>query len=60
MLYGGVGLGKTHLVQAIGNEIKHNLGNKFVLYVSSEKFTNQFMNAVKNNNIQEFQNFTCK
>ena len=57
MLYGGVGLGKTHLVQAIGNEIKQNLPDKFVLYVSSEKFTNQFMDAVKNNKIQEFQNF---
>ncbi|MDH5365500.1 MAG: chromosomal replication initiator protein DnaA [Cyclobacteriaceae bacterium] len=57
MLYGGVGLGKTHLVQAIGNEIKENLPDKFVLYVSSEKFTNQFMDAVKNNKIQEFQNF---
>lgn len=57
MLYGGVGLGKTHLVQAVGNEIKNNLGDKFVLYVSSEKFTNQFIDALKNNKIQEFQNF---
>ncbi|MCG8384636.1 MAG: chromosomal replication initiator protein DnaA [Cytophagales bacterium] len=57
MLYGGVGLGKTHLVQAIGNEIKHKLDNSFVLYVSSEKFTNQFIDALKNNKIQEFQNF---
>ena len=57
MLYGGVGLGKTHLVQAIGNEIKGNLADRFVLYVSSEKFTNQFIEALKNNKIQEFQNF---
>lgn len=57
MLYGGVGLGKTHLVQAIGNEIKGNLVDRFVLYVSSEKFTNQFIEALKNNKIQEFQNF---
>ncbi len=57
MLYGGVGLGKTHLVQAIGNEIKHNIDDKFVLYVSSEKFTNQFFDAIKNNRIQEFSNF---
>ncbi len=56
MLYGGVGLGKTHLVQAIGNEIK-KINEKFVLYVSSEKFTNQFFEAIKNNNIQEFSNF---
>ncbi len=57
MLYGGVGLGKTHLVQAIGNEIKNQLADRFVLYVSSEKFTNQFIDALKNNKIQEFQNF---
>ncbi len=57
MLYGGVGLGKTHLVQAIGNEIKSNLADRFVLYVSSEKFTNQFIEALRNNKIQDFQNF---
>lgn len=57
MLYGGVGLGKTHLVQAVGNEIKNNLSDRFVLYVSSEKFTNQFIDALKNNKIQEFQNY---
>lgn len=57
MLYGGVGLGKTHLVQAIGNEIKNNLADRFVLYVSSEKFTNQFIDALRNNKAQEFQNF---
>ena len=57
MLYGGVGLGKTHLVQAIGNEIKNKLTDKFVLYVSSEYFTNQFIEAVRNNNVQEFTNF---
>ncbi len=57
MLYGGVGLGKTHLVQAIGNEIKKSLEGKFVLYVSSEKFTSQFIEALKNNNVQKFTNF---
>ncbi len=57
MLYGGVGLGKTHLVQAIGNEIRNNFENKFVLYVSSEKFTSQFIEALKNNNVQKFTNF---
>ncbi len=56
MIYGGVGLGKTHLVQAIGNEIKLKF-EKFVLYVASEKFTNQFIEALKNNSIQEFINF---
>ena len=57
MIYGGVGLGKTHLVHAIGNEIKSNLADKFVLYVSSEKFINQFIKAVQNNEVQSFQNF---
>lgn len=56
-VYGGVGLGKTHLVQAIGNEVKINNPDKFVLYVSSEKFSNQFINAVKEGNIQGFANF---
>ena len=57
LLYGGVGLGKTHLVQAIGNEIEQSPQEKFILYVSSEKFTNQFIDAVKSNKTQEFQNF---
>ena len=57
MLYGGVGLGKTHLVQAIGNEVKKNIPDKFVLYVTSENFTNQFIEALKNNNVQDFSNF---
>lgn len=57
MIYGGVGLGKTHILQAIGNSIKELNSNKFVLYVSSEKFTNQFINAVKNNSLQVFSNF---
>ena len=57
MIYGGVGLGKTHLVQSIGNEIKANLSDKFVLYVSSEKFINQFIKAVQNNELQSFQTY---
>ncbi|NQV75954.1 MAG: chromosomal replication initiator protein DnaA [Bacteroidetes bacterium] len=57
MIYGGVGLGKTHLVQAIGNEIKRTLTDKLVLYVSCEKFTQQFVDALKNNNINDFVNF---
>ncbi len=54
MIYGGVGLGKTHLIQAIGNEIKRNHPEKYVFYVASEKFTNQFIDALRNNSIQEF------
>ena len=57
MIYGGVGLGKTHLVQAIGNFIKNNNQNKFVLYVTSEKFTNQFLNAIRSDGIRDFTAF---
>ena len=56
-LYSSVGLGKTHLVQAIGNKLKQDKSEKFVLYVSSEKFANQVIEAFKNNNIQEFANY---
>ena len=57
MLYGGVGVGKTHLVQAIGNEIKNNMPEKIVLYVDQNDFTTQFLNALQNHKLQEFQNF---
>jgi chromosomal replication initiator protein len=57
LIYGGVGLGKTHLVHAIGIEIKNNHPNKTVLYVSSEKFTHQFIDAVRNNNQNDFIHF---
>lgn len=57
MVYGGVGLGKTHLAQAIGNEIKNGPEEKFVLYVSSEKFVTQFLDAIKDGNIKPFTNF---
>ncbi len=57
LVYGGVGLGKTHLVHAIGLEIKRNHPEKTVLYVPAEKFTQQFIEAVKNNTIGDFQQF---
>jgi chromosomal replication initiator protein len=57
MIYGGVGLGKTHVVQALGNEIKALFTDKFVLYVSSEQFTTQFIEALRNNSIQYFSHF---
>ena len=57
LIYGGVGLGKTHLAHAIGIEIKNNHPNKTVLYVSSEKFTHQFIDAVRNNNQNDFVHF---
>lgn len=57
VLYGGVGLGKTHLAQAIGNEFRQNFPNKTVLYVPSDKFTNQFIDALKNNSVNDFIHF---
>ncbi len=56
-IYGGVGLGKTHLAQAIGNHIKNNHKNKSILYVSSEKFTNQFIEAIRSNSSNDFITF---
>ena len=57
LLYGGVGMGKTHLAHAIGIEIKHQHPGKTILYVSSEKFTHQFIDAVKNNAQNDFIHF---
>ncbi len=57
LIYGGVGLGKTHLSNAIGIEIKKNFPNKTVLYVQSEKFCHQFVDAVKNNSHNDFIHF---
>jgi len=57
LLYGGVGLGKTHLAQAIGIEVKKNYPNKTVLYVQSEKFITQFIESIKNNNQNDFVHF---
>lgn len=57
LIYGGVGLGKTHLANAIGLEIKKNFPNKTVLYVQSEKFCHQFVDAVKNNSYNDFIHF---
>lgn len=57
LIYGGVGLGKTHLANAIGIEIKNKFPNKTVLYVSSEKFVHQFIDAIKNNTSNDFVHF---
>jgi len=57
VIYGGVGLGKTHLAQSIGNEVKKQHPNKVVLYVSSEKFINQFQDHSRNNAINDFIHF---
>jgi len=57
LIYGGVGLGKTHLAHAIGIQIKSEFPNKTVLYVSSEKFTQQYIDSVRNNNQNDFVHF---
>ncbi|MCD8510936.1 MAG: chromosomal replication initiator protein DnaA [Bacillus sp. (in: Bacteria)] len=55
-IYGGVGLGKTHLMHAIGHYvIDHNPGAK-VVYLSSEKFTNEFINSIRDNKAVNFRN----
>lgn len=53
-VYGGVGLGKTHLIQAIGNEIAKKFPEKKVKYVSSEKFTSGIVNSIKNHEVDKF------
>lgn len=62
-LYGGVGLGKTHLMHAIGNRIKENNPNMKVLYTSSEKFTNEIINSIYNKTTeafrQKYRNIDC-
>jgi chromosomal replication initiator protein len=57
VIYGGVGLGKTHLAHAIGNEILNKFEDKQVLYVTTEKFTNQVIQAIKSNSVNDFMNF---
>ncbi|MES2224793.1 MAG: chromosomal replication initiator protein DnaA [Patescibacteria group bacterium] len=54
-IYGNSGLGKTHLIQAIGNEIKRTSPEKRVLYTSLEKFMNEYVSSVQNNRQQAFQ-----
>lgn len=53
-IYGGVGLGKTHLVHAIGNEIQNRFPEKKILYVSCEDFTNEFIQSITSGKINDF------
>ena len=57
LVFGGVGLGKTHLAHAIGVEIKDKYPEKTVLYISAEKFTQQYIESVKKNNRNDFIHF---
>ncbi|HLD17613.1 MAG TPA: chromosomal replication initiator protein DnaA [Patescibacteria group bacterium] len=53
-IYGGVGLGKTHLLQAIGNEIRRTNPEAKILYVTSEQFTNEFIHSIRTGKAKEF------
>ena len=57
MIYGNSGLGKTHLAQAIGIEVKERFPDKIVLYVNANKFQTQFTEATRNNNRNDFLHF---
>ncbi|MBU3964197.1 chromosomal replication initiator protein DnaA [Patescibacteria group bacterium] len=55
-VYGGVGLGKTHLLQAIGNKVYGQSAKKKIKYVSSERFISGIINSIRNQTIDEFKN----
>ncbi len=56
LIYGGVGLGKTHLIQSIGRYAHDNTDNIRVVYVTAEQFTNEFIQAIKENKQHQFKN----
>lgn len=57
VIYGDVGVGKTHLMNAIGNEILSHNPKKKILFVTTERFTNQIIQSIKNNSVNDFINF---
>lgn len=57
MIYGGVGLGKTHLVQAIGNYLKHHKPEINIMYISGPEFTTSFVQSIRSNKAHEFERF---
>jgi chromosomal replication initiator protein len=56
-VYGGVGLGKTHLIQAIGNKILTGFPDKKVIYLSTDNFTVEFVDSIQSNRVNEFSSF---
>ncbi len=56
-IYGGVGLGKTHLLQAIGTHVLSETPDKKILYVTCEQFTNDFINSISSGNAEKFQTY---
>ncbi|MBS4207173.1 chromosomal replication initiator protein DnaA [Bacillus sp. FJAT-50079] len=55
-IYGGVGMGKTHLMHAIGHYVVEHNPTAKVVYLSSEKFTNEFINSIRDNKVENFRN----
>jgi chromosomal replication initiator protein len=53
-IYGGVGLGKTHLLQSIGNEILANNPSRKIKYITSERFANELINSIRNQTVDDF------
>ena len=56
LVYGGVGLGKTHLVQSIGNSVYQDFENSKIVYVTAENFTNEFIQAIRDKTTHQFKN----
>ncbi len=56
LIYGGVGLGKTHLMQAIGNTIHYSISDKKVVYITAETFINEFIQSIKTETQSQFKN----
>ncbi|MEI6650423.1 MAG: chromosomal replication initiator protein DnaA [Candidatus Moraniibacteriota bacterium] len=56
-IYGGVGLGKTHLLQALGNEVHRQDAKKMIKYITSERFTSELVDSIKNSTIDKFKEY---
>jgi chromosomal replication initiator protein len=56
LIYGGVGLGKTHLIQSIGNHAHHHFDNLKIVYVTAESFTNEFIQSIREKRTHQFKN----